>query len=55
MRYYEVTMKDGKKNYLSYDAVELQKNEISKVVREVDRYKFLEGKKVMQKFGKECQ
>lgn len=38
-------MKNGEKNYLSYDAVEIQRDEILEIVQEIDRNDFLEGKK----------
>jgi len=41
MRYFKVKMKDGSDNYLSYDAVELQRNDISEVVVEISRDDFM--------------
>lgn len=35
-------MKDGEKYYISYDAVEIQKDEILEVIREIDRNELLE-------------
>jgi len=40
MRYFEVIMKSGEKNYLSYDTVEIQREEISKIIKEIDRNDF---------------
>ena len=44
MRYFEVIMKNGEKNYLSYDAVEIQREEISEIIQEIDRNDFLREK-----------
>jgi len=44
MRYFEVIMKSGEKNYLSYDAVEIQKDKISGIIKEIDRNDFLREK-----------
>jgi len=41
MRYFEVIMKSGEKNYLSYDAVEIQREGILEIIKEIDRSDFL--------------
>jgi len=44
MRYFEVIMKSGEKNHLSYDAVEIQRDGISEIIKEIDRNDFLREK-----------